>query len=300
MKGIILAGGSGSRLYPLTHVVSKQLMAVYDKPMIYYPLSVLMLAKIRDILIISSPQQLPLFQQLLGDGSQWGLRFSYLVQPQPEGLAQAFILAKEFIADQPVCLILGDNLFYGNGLVQILQEAAQLEEGALIFAHRVTNPQAYGVVEFDHQGQVLSLDEKPDHPRSAYAVPGIYFYDTQVTNLAATLQPSERGELEITDLNRLYLAQGKLRARVLWRGYTWLDMGTHGDLLQAATFIQTLEQRQGFKVACVEEIAYRMGFIDEAQVKQLAQPLLKSGYGEYLLELLAEIGDTAMFRAMGD
>ncbi|MDG2992416.1 glucose-1-phosphate thymidylyltransferase RfbA [Candidatus Synechococcus calcipolaris G9] len=286
MKGIILAGGSGSRLYPLTQVVSKQLMPVYDKPMIYYPLSVLMLAGIRNILIISSPQQLPLFEQLLGDGSQWGIEFSYLVQPHPEGLAQAFVLAKDFIDHQPVCLILGDNLFYGNGLVSILQEASQLEDGALIFAHRVINPKAYGVVEFDENGKVINLEEKPEYPRSSYAVPGIYFYDSQVAHLSATLQPSLRGEFEITDLNRLYLAQEKLRIRVLWRGYTWLDMGTHESLLQAAMFIQTLEQRQGFKVACVEEIAYRMRFIDEEQLKQLAQPLLKSGYGEYLLSIL--------------
>ncbi len=296
MKGILLAGGTGSRLYPLTYVVSKQLMPVYDKPMIYYPLSTLMLAGIREILVISTPTQLPLFQQLLGDGKQWGLSFSYLEQPRPEGLAQAFILAKDFIDQQPVCLVLGDNLFYGNGLVDILQEAAQLQEGGLIFGHRVADPSQYGVVEFDAKGQVLSLEEKPTSPKSQYAVPGIYFYDGQVVDYAAALKPSARGELEITDLNQLYLERGQLRVKLLWRGYAWLDTGTHDSLLQAATFIQTLEQRQGFKVACVEEIAYRMGFIEAEQLRQLALPLQKSGYGSYLLDLLEGDPFEAHFR----
>jgi glucose-1-phosphate thymidylyltransferase len=286
MKGIILAGGSGTRLYPLTQVVSKQLMPVYDKPMIYYPLSTLMLAGIREILIISTPEHLPLFQQLLQDGSQWGLKFSYVVQPQPEGLAQAFILGKEFIAQDPVCLVLGDNLFYGHGLVEILARAAQLTTGALVFGYRVAEPQHYGVVEFNAAGQVLSLEEKPQQPKSNYAVPGIYFYDAQAATIAAALKPSARNELEITDLSRVYLERGQLSVERLGRGFAWLDTGTHESLHQAASFIQTLEQRQGFKVACVEEIAYRQGYIDAAQLKRLATPLAKSTYGRYLLDLL--------------
>jgi len=293
MKGIILAGGSGTRLYPLTQVMSKQLMPVYDKPMIYYPLSTLMLAGIREILIISTPAHLPLFQQLLGDGSQWGLEFSYIEQPKPEGLAQAFILGREFIADEPVCLVLGDNLFYGHGFVDVLTQAAQLQEGALVFGYRVAEPQHYGVVEFDTTGRVISLEEKPTQPRSNYAVPGIYFYDVQAAALAATLKPSKRGELEITDLSREYLHRGQLRVELLGRGYAWLDTGTHEALHQASSFIQTLEHRQGFKVACVEEIAYHQGYIDAAQLYRLAQPLAKSSYGKYLMALLKTEADPA-------
>jgi glucose-1-phosphate thymidylyltransferase len=286
MKGIILAGGSGTRLYPLTQVVSKQLMPVYDKPMIYYPLSTLMLAGIREILVISTPEHLPLFQQLLQDGSQWGLKFSYVVQPKPEGLAQAFILGQDFIGNDPVCLVLGDNLFYGHGLVDILVRAAQLTTGALVFGYRVAEPQHYGVVEFDATGQVLSLVEKPQQPKSNYAVPGIYFYDAQAATIAAALKPSARNELEITDLSRVYLERGQLRVELLGRGFAWLDTGTHESLHQAASFIQTLEQRQGFKVACVEEIAYRQGYIDAEQLRRLAAPLVKSTYGQYLLDVL--------------
>lgn len=286
MKGIILAGGSGTRLYPLTYAVSKQLMPVYDKPMIYYPLSTLMLAGIQDILIISTPAHLPLFKELLKDGSQWGINLSYVEQPSPDGLAQAFILGKDFIGDEPVCLILGDNLFYGHGLAEIMARAAQLQEGALVFGYRVSEPQHYGVVEFDAQGHVVSLEEKPKQPKSNYAVPGIYFYDNKVCKYAADLKPSARGELEITDLSQIYLQQGNLRVELLGRGFAWLDTGTHESLHQAASFIQTLEQRQGFKVACPEEIAYRQGYIDADQLARLAKPLAKSGYGRYLLEIL--------------
>ncbi|MEI2581599.1 glucose-1-phosphate thymidylyltransferase RfbA [Scytonema sp. PRP1] len=286
MKGIILAGGSGTRLYPLTQVVSKQLMPVYDKPMIYYPLSTLMLAGIREILIISTPAHLPLFQQLLQDGSQWGLKFSYVEQPKPEGLAQAFILGKDFIGNDPVCLILGDNLFYGHGLVDVLARAAQLQEGALIFGYQVAEPQHYGVVEFDAIGQVVSLEEKPSIPKSNYAVPGIYFYDSQVCEIAAQLKPSARNELEITDLSQVYLNRGQLKVELLGRGYAWLDTGTHESLHQAASFIQTLEQRQGLKIACIEEIAYCQRYIDADQLYQLAKPLAKSSYGRYLMNII--------------
>ncbi|MEO0375172.1 MAG: glucose-1-phosphate thymidylyltransferase RfbA, partial [Cyanobacteria bacterium P01_A01_bin.17] len=271
---------------PLTEVVSKQLMPVYDKPMIYYPLSTLMLAGIREILIISTPRHLPLFRQLLGDGQQWGLDLSYVEQPEPQGLAQAFILGRDFIGGEPVCLVLGDNLFYGHGLPEVLGQGAQLQSGALIFGYRVLEPQHYGVVEFDQAGYVVGLEEKPQQPKSKYAVPGIYFYDSKVVEFAANLKPSARGELEITDLSREYLKRGELKVELLGRGYAWLDTGTHDTLHQAGSFIQTLEQRQGFKVACVEEIAYRQGYIDATQLSQLAQPLAKSGYGKYLLTLL--------------
>ncbi len=286
MKGIILAGGSGTRLYPLTHVVSKQLMSVYDKPMIYYPLSVLMLAGIREILIISTPTDLPQFQRLLKDGSQWGVKFSYVEQPKPEGLAQAFILGKDFIANEPVCLILGDNIFYGHGLSEILDRAARLCEGGLVFGYQVTEPQHYGVIEFNADGQAISIEEKPLIPKSKYAVPGIYFYDGQVAEIAECLKPSARNELEITDLNLAYLRRGQLQVEVLGRGYAWLDTGTHESLHQAANFIQTLEQRQGLKIACIEEIAYRQGYIDSVKLRQLAEPMAKSSYGRYLMQIL--------------
>jgi len=286
MKGIILAGGSGTRLYPLTQVVSKQLMPVYDKPMIYYPLSTLMLAGIREILIISTPTHLPLFQQLLLDGSQWGLKFSYVEQPRPEGLAQAFILGRDFIGNDSVCLVLGDNLFYGHGLVEVLTRAAKLCEGALIFGYQVAEPQHYGVVEFNQTGQVVSLEEKPRIPKSNYAVPGIYFYDSQVCEIAATLKPSARNELEITDLSLVYLHRDQLKVELLGRGYAWLDTGTHESLHQAASFIQTLEQRQGLKIACIEEIAYAQKYIDADQLYQVAKPLAKSSYGRYLMDII--------------
>lgn len=286
MKGIILAGGSGTRLYPLTHVVSKQLMSVYDKPMIYYPLSVLMLAGIREILIISTPTDLPQFQRLLKDGSQWGLKFSYLEQPKPEGLAQAFILGKDFIGNEPVCLILGDNIFYGHGLTEVLERAATVRQGGLVFGYQVTEPQHYGVIEFDEKGRAISIEEKPLAPKSKYAVPGIYFYDSHVADIAESLKPSPRNELEITDLNLVYLHRGELRVEVLGRGYAWLDTGTHESLHQAASFIQTLEQRQGLKIACIEEIAYRQGYIDNIQLRQLAEPMAKSSYGRYLMQIL--------------
>ncbi len=288
MKGIILAGGRGTRLHPLTLAASKQLLPVYDKPMVYYPLSMLMLAGIREVLVISTPEDLPIFQRLLGDGGQWGMKFAYAEQDQPRGLADAFRVGAEFVGSEPACLILGDNIFYGQGLVSILERAARLTKGALIFAYPVRDPQRYGVVEFDEQGRALSLEEKPKQPRSNYAVPGIYFYDSQVIELAANLKPSQRGELEITDLNRIYLEQGKLQVEVLGRGVAWLDAGTHESLLQAANFVQAVQDRQGLMISCPEEIAYRKGFIDAGQLRHLAQNINNS-YGDYLLRLADEI-----------
>lgn len=287
-KGILLAGGSGTRLYPLTQAVSKQLMPVYDKPLIYYPLATLMLAGVRAIQIISTPNDLPRFQQLLGDGQQWGLEFSYAEQARPDGLAQALLIAEAFLAGSPSALVLGDNVFYGHDLSESLQQCNQAENGATIFAYHVANPRAYGVVEFDQQGIAIGLEEKPAKPRSSYAVTGLYFYDADGSRMAREIRPSARGELEITDLNRLYLEQKRLHVEVLGRGTAWLDTGTHADLLNAGQFIRTLEERQGLKVACPEEIAYRMGYIDADALICLAEPLKKSGYGEYLLRLLEE------------
>jgi glucose-1-phosphate thymidylyltransferase len=289
MKGIILAGGSGTRLYPLTIGVSKQLLPVYDKPMIYYPLSMLMLAGIREILIISSPEHLSQFRLLLGNGNQWGLVFTYAEQPVPRGLADAFIIGREFIGDDMVCLVLGDNIFFGDSLSAQLQQAAQLREGALIFAYPVRNPSEYGVVEFDDQNRAISLEEKPENPRSKYAIPGLYFYDNQVVKFASELAPSARGELEITDINRIYLNHKNLFVKKMGRGVAWLDAGTHSMLLQAANFIQAVEERQGLKIGCPEEIAYRMGFIDKKHFLAIANQMLQNGYSQYLLELADDI-----------
>ncbi len=288
MKGIILAGGSGTRLYPLTKSISKQIIPVYDKPMIYYPLSVLMLSGIREILVISTPQDIHLYEDLLGSGEQLGLKLAYEVQPSPDGLAQAFIIGEKFVGKDTVCLILGDNIFYGHGFGRVLVETAALQDGAVVFGYYVTDPERYGVVEFDARGKVLSIEEKPKRPKSSYAVTGLYFYSNDVIEKAWSLKPSARGELEITDLNRLYLQEGRLKVRIMGRGMAWLDTGTHESLLQAANYIHTIEERQGLKVSCIEEIAFKKGYIDKSQLKKLAEPLLKNQYGEYLMKIADE------------
>jgi glucose-1-phosphate thymidylyltransferase len=285
MKGIILAGGKGTRLYPLTIAISKQILPVFDKPMIYYPLSMLMMAGIREILIISTPEALPLFRDLLKDGSQWGLKFEYAEQAEPRGLADAFLVGRDFIGDSPVCLTLGDNIFYGEGLTSLLQSCASLQEGAMIFGYKVHDPERYGIVEFDEKGNVLSIEEKPKKPKSNWAVPGIYFYDNQVIRFAESLKPSARGEIEITDLNRIYLERGQLKVKLFGRGVAWLDAGTHESLLQAGAFIQTIQERQGLMIACPEEIAFRMGFISREQLLKLGQELSSNGYGKYIVDV---------------
>ncbi len=288
MKGIILAGGAGTRLYPLTLTISKQLLPVYDKPMVYYPLSMLMLAGIHEVLVISTPEALPQFRSLFRDGSQWGMRFVYAEQPVPRGLADAFIVGRDFVGDQPSCLILGDNIFYGHGLPAKLRAAASLTEGALVFAYPVKDPERYGVIDFDDSGRAISIEEKPQKPRSHYAVPGLYFYDRQVVDIAAHLTPSARGEIEITDVNRMYLERGQLRVEPLGRGFAWLDAGTHESLLQAANFVQAMEDRQGMMISCPEEIAYRMGYIDRKQLRELGSAMKGNQYGQHLLRLADE------------
>ncbi|MFT8900639.1 glucose-1-phosphate thymidylyltransferase RfbA [Liquorilactobacillus nagelii] len=285
MKGIILAGGSGTRLYPITRGISKQLIPVYDKPMIYYPLSTLMLAGIQDILVISTPEYTPMFEQLLGDGSDFGINLSYAVQEKPNGLAEAFIVGRQFIGNDSVCLILGDNIYYGSGMAEMLQDAAKLTSGATVFGYHVNDPERFGVVEFDSKMQAVSLEEKPAHPKSNYAVTGLYFYDNHVVDYAANLEPSARGELEITDLNKIYLANGELNVKLMGRGYAWLDTGTHDSMLEAASFIATIQKRQNLKVACLEEIAFRMGYINQGRLLELAQPMKKNDYGQYLIRL---------------